>query len=150
YREVVIDPETGRKKAYKLLREGDYVTKGDLLAQLDEALARAEYNSKTAKVTVAERERETSEAMREEMKQRWKTREALGIAASKEEVREAYLGYYKYEKEELSKKEGIQVAKAELAQAKTVLDMHQIRSSVDGIIKAILKQPGESVKGTAG
>jgi multidrug resistance efflux pump len=45
-----------------------------------------------------------------------------------------------------TKKAAIDVAKAELNQFRTLVEMHDIRSPVRGIVKAIGKRPGEAVK----
>jgi biotin carboxyl carrier protein len=38
------------------------------------------------------------------------------------------------------------LAEAELRQTQTVVQLHEMRSPVRGVIKAILKHPGESVQ----
>src|SRR5262249_27632812 len=52
----------------------------------------------------------------------------------------------KYKEEAEAKRAGLLKAQRELGQAVTTLKMHTIRASIDGVIKSVYKQPGESVK----
>src|SRR5262249_3302617 len=103
---------------------------------------------KEGKVRLAEREAEVSRAMYEEMKQRYETRLALwknNKSASEEEVREAKLGMEKYMQEALAKREAIKIAELELKQAKTILEMPEIRALAAGVVQDIYKKAGEGV-----
>jgi multidrug resistance efflux pump len=46
----------------------------------------------------------------------------------------------------VSKAEAVKQAEVELRQAKTLVEMHEIRSPARGVIKTICKQPGEAVR----
>ena len=65
---------------------------------------------------------------------------------SAEDLRERKLVWDKYLYEALSKKAAIELARLEANQANTVVSMHEIRSSIDGIVKTVYKNPGEAVK----
>src|SRR5262249_50822279 len=59
----------GRK--YVRLVEGDSIRKGELLARIDDALARVDVDIKVAKVDASEAERKSSSATKEEAKTRY-------------------------------------------------------------------------------
>src|SRR5206468_7628542 len=67
-------------------------------------------------------------------------------STSLEEYRGAQLAVDKYIGEVVSKRASVTVAQAELNQTKTVVEMHNIRSPTRGVIKGILKHPGEGVR----
>jgi RNA polymerase sigma factor (sigma-70 family) len=136
---------------YRRLREGDMVEEGQLLARVDDALARDEAASKRAAVDAAKADWEASVKTRDEALERYKTLEKLlrGNApaqVSTEDVRGARLTYDRYFYEELSKKAAIARAEAELRQAQTVLRMHEIRSPARGVIRDIYRNRGEAVR----
>lgn len=139
------------EKKYRRLREGDTVVPGQLMAQLDNRLASDDYSIKEAKKESAKADLVASEKTRDEAEQRFftirKLREKFGErTAPDEEVRGAKLTHERYIYEVVSKKAAVQLSNLEHNQSKTVLDMHEIRSSINGIIKAIYKKPGESIK----
>jgi RNA polymerase sigma factor (sigma-70 family) len=135
-------------KQYRRLKVGDRVERGQLLGQIDDRLARDEMETKKNKVMVAKAELVVSEKTLAEAKERLKTQADLikTRVASLEEYRGAQLAVDKYVGEVASKKAAIAVAKAELNQIETVVEMHNIRSPTRGIIKGILKHPGEGVR----
>ncbi|GIW81812.1 MAG: hypothetical protein KatS3mg105_3619 [Gemmatales bacterium] len=140
----------GQERQFKRLREGDFVKKGQLLAMLDDKVARDEYNIQKGKITVAEAELAAAEKTRDEAKARYDTalrlRGKVRTAISEEDVRAAKLNWDRYHFEAIVKRKAIELAKLECNKAKTILEMHEIRSSIDGVIKAIYKQPGEAVQ----
>jgi RNA polymerase sigma factor (sigma-70 family) len=149
--QVVVVKIGDEQTKYRRLREGDRVEEGQLLARVDDALARDEAASKKAAVDAARAEWEASAKTRDEALERFKTLEKLlkGTApgtVSMEDVRAAKLTYDRYFYEEISKKAAIARAEAELRQAQTVLRMHEIRSPVRGVIRDIYKNRGEAVR----
>jgi WD40 repeat protein len=131
------------------LKEGDEVREGDLLGRLDARLAMAEYDIKKSKVTQAVADASASEKLTEEGNQRYQTALKLkrtGNAISEEDVRGAWVTWQKYYQETIAKKEAIATAQAELKQAMVVLEMHEIRSKINGRIKTKYKRKGEAVK----
>lgn len=126
---------------------GDRVERDQFLGQVDDRLARDEMTTKENKVLAAKAELIVSEKTLNEAKQRLATQTDLFKQGSTsiEEVRGAQLVVDKYVGEVASKKAAIAVAGAELNRTKTVVEMHKIRSPTRGVIKAILKHPGEGV-----
>ncbi len=130
------------------LKVGDHIELNQLLARIDDRLARDEMAIKEKKLAATESDLVISEKTRDEAKARYDIQVYLynRKSTSTEEVRAAKLAWDKYLSEVETKKAAIQVAKAELDQARTVVEMHNIRSPVRGVIKSIPKHPGEAVK----
>jgi multidrug efflux pump subunit AcrA (membrane-fusion protein) len=134
----------------RLLRQGDQVETGQLLARLDDQFARSEVTIRKAKLTASEAELTVAEKTREEAKRRYDTqikrRKMSPAAASEEEVRSAELTWERYVAEVKSKQQFVLVAASELEQARLLLERCEIRSPIRGVIRAMYKRPGESVK----
>jgi RNA polymerase sigma factor (sigma-70 family) len=148
--QLIVVKVEGEEKKYRQLREGDTVKEGQLLARVDDTLARDELASKKAAVDAAKAEWEASVRTRDEALERYKTVEKTARAnagvVSMEDLRAAKLTYDRYFFEEISKKAAITRAEAELRQAQTVVRMHEIRSPVRGVIRDIYKNRGEAVR----
>jgi WD40 repeat protein len=150
----IVEVKMGDKtRKFLRLKEGDHVQRDQLVALVDDTLARADEAIKEAKLSSAKAEKDASEKTRDEAKSRYDTQVKLyysnvgGLhATSKEDLTGALLTYHKYEYETISKEEAIKVAKQELVQAQKTLAMYEIRPKIDGVIKTILKHPGEAVK----
>jgi RNA polymerase sigma factor (sigma-70 family) len=136
------------KNKLRPLNVGDRVERGQLLGRVDDRLARDEMKIKEQKVFAAEAELASTEKTRDEAKQRYDTQMKLRErnATIEEDVRSAKLSLEKYSYEVISKRAAVEVTKAELSQARTVVEMHMIRSPVAGVIKQISVRPGEAVK----
>ncbi|HZU37824.1 MAG TPA: HlyD family efflux transporter periplasmic adaptor subunit [Gemmataceae bacterium] len=137
------------EKVYRLLHEGDWINAGDLVAQLDDRLARAEVLSKKAKIPAAKAAYDSAQKSRDEAKFRWERRESItrGITSvSNEDAAMAQITYYHMEAEAVKAKADIDVAKAEANQSETMLEMHQIHTEIPGYIQTIYKKAGEFVK----
>src|SRR5207244_5791331 len=100
---------------------------GQLLARIDDDLARAELAIKAAKLTAAEAEKLFAEKMRDETLERWKTQQKLfgtkpGLSSpTLEDLRNARLSYERYVQEVTSKHGAVEVAKQELNQARKIV-----------------------------
>lgn len=132
------------------LKEGDEVKAGQLLGILDDQLSRDDWAIKQARVVSGRADLEAAVKTCEEARNRLDTQlrllhEGRG-ATAEEEVRAARLAWDRAACEVVSKREAVTLAERELSQADTILRMHQIRSSTSGVLKAILKKPGEAVK----
>src|SRR6516162_6140545 len=135
-------------RRFRLLKEDDYVQRGQLMAILDDRLARDDFAIKTAKVSVSDKDHKAAEKTREEAHQRYLTQQRLfqNGATSVEELRGAELVWNKSTYEAQSKHEAYLQALHEQSQAETVLRMHEIRAGVSGFIKTIYKKQEESVR----
>jgi len=135
-------------KQYRRVKKGDHVEAGQLLGRVDDRLARDEMAIREQKLLAAKAELVVSEKTRDEAKERFATQTELykRKATSLEEFRGAQLAVDKYTSEVASKQAAIAVAEAELNQARTVVEMHNIRSPVRGVIRTIYIQPGEGVQ----
>ncbi len=143
----------GKLMKFKKLREEDRVVTGQLLAIVDDRVDLAEYRNKLAKVAVSYAEQEAAKATADEAEQQMHISEKLNRnkqVEADEKYRTAKLAFVKYRKEFESKSAQINQAKEELNQADTLLSLHEIRSSIDGVVKAIHKHGGEAVKSSPG
>ena len=145
----------GEVKEYRRLKKGDKIEEGQLLARLDDDLARADVAIPVAKVAAAKADKMSSEKTRDEAEQRYETQKKLWgyggrggnmAATTAEDLRGGLLQYNRYFQETISKEEAIKVAQQELNKARKVLEMYEIRSPSRGVIQAIYKRPGEAVK----
>jgi RNA polymerase sigma factor (sigma-70 family) len=141
----------GEVKKYRRLTLGDLVSKGQLLAQMDDELARADMTIKRKRLDVTEAEWASAKKTKDEAFARYNRQQRLwnsqkGEQTSEEELRGALILWEKSAYEAESKKAAMAAAKAELERAQVVVERHQIRSSVRGVIKQIHKGPGEAVK----
>jgi RNA polymerase sigma factor (sigma-70 family) len=141
----------GEEKKYRRLRVGDKVEEGQLLARLDDALARDEVAIKKQKLEAAKADEIVSVKTRDEAEERYRTAQRLMSGGAKnvvsmEDVRAAKLTWDRYFYEEISKREAIKQSEAELNPALTMLKFHEIHSPVRGVITKIYKHVGEGVR----
>jgi multidrug efflux pump subunit AcrA (membrane-fusion protein) len=138
------------EQKYRRLREGDAVKAGQLLARVNDALARDDVDIGEAKMAAAEADMLASRKAKEEAKQRWDSvNDAIARVRgtpSYEDIRAAKLAYDRCAQEEVAKKANVAVAQRQLSKARTQLKMYEIRSPVEGVIKAVHLQRGEGVK----
>src|SRR5262249_8470483 len=127
---------------------GDKVAEGQVLAVLDDRLARDEVSAREAKVRAAEAELVAAMKTHAEAEKRAERIAQLfkQAAVDEAEVRAAQLTVDRYQQEVVSRREAVNVTRIELRQAQTMLDMHQIRSPARGVLKAIHKQRGEAAR----
>jgi RNA polymerase sigma factor (sigma-70 family) len=141
--------KTGQKeKRYRRLKPGDSVGPRQFLAQLDDRLARDEVAIREAKVLAEEANLRAAEATKREAIRRYERAQGLAKAnaMSDEEVQNARVTAERFVAEHLARIQLVQVARLELNQAQTILELHTIRSPVKGVITKIYKHPGEAVK----
>jgi len=147
--QVVVVRIAGQERHFRRLREGDQVQAGQLLAHLDDQLVRDDAAIKQAQLTSAKADLESALKACEESKNKYETQRYLRQegrgATSEEELRAAKFAWDKASFDAIAKREAVTLAERELNQTETVLRMHQIRSSVTGVVKTIYKQPGEAV-----
>jgi RNA polymerase sigma factor (sigma-70 family) len=140
----------GETTNYRRLRAGDKVEKGQLLGRIDDRLARDELASRKTKLTAAEADQQASLKTRDEAEQRYITLRELNRkqpgTVSTEDVRGGKLTWDRYLFEEIAKKAAVDAAKVDIRQAQTLVDMHEIRSPVRGILRTVNFHQGEAVK----
>jgi multidrug efflux pump subunit AcrA (membrane-fusion protein) len=145
--QTVIVSVGGEPKHFRRLKVGDKVEEGQLLARVDDRLARDEVAIKEAKCIASEADMQAAEATRDEAQSRFDRVSALHRAVVAEEDRRgAKLTWVRYSHEAVGKRQALQVARMELKQAHTTLSMYEIRSSVNGVIEKIFKKRGEAVR----
>jgi DNA-directed RNA polymerase specialized sigma24 family protein len=146
--QIITIKSGGISQKYRRLHVGDTVEDGQLLARLDDRLARAEVEIKKAKVKACQAELAAAEKTRDEAKERYEIQVKLqkNLGTSKEDVRGALLTFTRYVYEVASKQQAVVVVEQELRQAQTTLETHEIRSPVKGTVRFIYKQRGEAVK----
>ncbi len=141
----------GEEQKYCRLRVGDTVEEGQLLARLDDRLARDDLAAKEEKVKAAEADWQAALKTRDEAEQRYRTMQRLldgkvkGVI-SLEDLRGAKLTFDRYSSEEVAKKAAVALAKVDVKSAQTVVEMYQVRSPARGVITRIYKRRGEAVK----
>jgi RNA polymerase sigma factor (sigma-70 family) len=141
----------GEPKKYRRLREGDAVEEGQLLARLDDGLAREEVDARIAALEAAEAEGRAAVKTKDEASRRvaeMDARRKVGgaRAVSVEEYQGALLVVARYNEEVIVSAARARRAKAELGAARTVLALYELRSPVGGVIETIARAPGEAVQ----
>jgi multidrug resistance efflux pump len=137
-------------QSYKGLRVGAVIEKGQILAQLDDRLSRADLAIKQAKVSASEADLLAGEKARDQCQHSWQVQEKLHNSSIRcptaEDVRASRQVFDKSVADVKSGSDAVKLAKHELEQAQVVLDKLQIRSSVRGIVGKTHKHDGEAVK----
>src|SRR5262249_38078523 len=121
---ITVGP-VGKQKQYVLLVEGDSIRKGELLARIDDAVARNNVPIKTARLDASEAEWLASSRTKNEALKRYEAlRDRVRLppgGVSEEEIRGAKLTWERYIEDEKARSQAINVAKQELQQAKILL-----------------------------
>jgi RNA polymerase sigma factor (sigma-70 family) len=143
--DVITVKVDGEAKKYRRLREGDKVEDGQLLARLDDRLARDDVEIKKAKLEAAEAELRSATNLKDDAQKRFSRISEMPMAVGEQAVSAAKLTFERSAEELNAKAALVKQAKLEVKSAETVVEMHEIRA-VKGTIKAILKQPREAVK----
>jgi RNA polymerase sigma factor (sigma-70 family) len=137
-------------KGARTLREGDTVEPGALLARLDDGVAREEIALKESQVQSNEAAGRVSAKVREEAEHRVAAMEAsrsrVPGSVSEVDYQEAILAAGRRSEEEIASQARVKVAQAELERAKIALRTFEIRSPVRGVVRQLLKVPGEAVR----
>jgi RNA polymerase sigma factor (sigma-70 family) len=148
--DVVTLKAGGETKKYRRLKVGDKVEEGQLLARLDDRLARDEVAIAEARVEAAEAEHRAAGKTTDEARRRYESISAQNNrvpgSVSQDELQGALLSLHRYTEEAIAKKLAIAVARKQLESAKTIQEMHEIRSPVKGTVAEIYKRRGEAVK----
>ncbi|HXG10036.1 MAG TPA: HlyD family efflux transporter periplasmic adaptor subunit [Gemmataceae bacterium] len=140
-----------QRQRLRRLAVGDRVKEGQLLALVDPRVAFDDLGIKKARVIASRADHEAAEMTAAEALSRYERQMKLynspgGRATPLEEVTGAKLTWDRYRFEAISKRQAITLGVHELKQAQTLLEMHAIRSKINGVIKAIYKNRGDAVK----
>src|SRR5262249_29179541 len=105
---------------------------------------------KQEKVEGAKADVEAAKAYKDEslrsLRQMDQLRQRIKNGVSDEEYGKTKATYERYREEENAKRAAIKQAERELSQAWVTLTLHDVRASIEGVIKSIYKQNGEAVK----
>jgi RNA polymerase sigma factor (sigma-70 family) len=136
------------ERKYRRLKEGDRVEEGQLLGRIEDDLARDDLAIKAAKLEAAKADRVAAEKVRDEARERLGRVDQLAKqqAITTEEVRSARFAFERSAAEAESKAAAVEVATLEKRRAERVVEMHEIRSRVRGVITKVYKHPGEGVQ----
>lgn len=147
--EEVITLQIGsEKKTFRRLTKGDAVVEGQLLAQLDDRLARADLTAREQKVVACKADLAGAKAIAQEAEAKYHTAEELKRrnAIALEEYRSAVLTRDKMYSDSIVKQEAYKLAEIEVNVSKVICKQFEIRSRVNGVIARIHKRPGEAVQ----
>jgi hypothetical protein len=139
-----------QRKEFRKLHLGERVSAGQLLALVNPALALDELAVKHAKLEANEADRRAAAKTRDEARRRAEAMHQARLRSpgsfSDDDYRAAVLACQRYTEEEVAKASAVRQAQVELSAAVTTLRMHEIRSAIPGVVKALYKSPGEAVK----
>jgi multidrug efflux pump subunit AcrA (membrane-fusion protein) len=137
-------------KRYRRLREGDTVEAGQLLARLDDRLARADVATKEVAVRAAEAEHRAAQNTKKEAERRVllmeESNRRVPGSVSRDDYQQAAATLHRYREEEIAREAAVAVRQAELEQARVLLTAYEVRSPARGVVRELLKEPGEAVK----
>jgi multidrug efflux pump subunit AcrA (membrane-fusion protein) len=143
--QVVVVKET---RWFQPLQVGDVVMKDEVIALVNAKVAIDDVAIKVAKLESAAAAARAAVETTQEAEARYLTADRLyrSKTLSEEEWRAAKFNVSRYAEEEKTKKADIRVADRELSASLTTLRMHEIKTPIDGVIKAIYHKAGEAVK----
>jgi len=138
----------GVRKIFRPLKKGDSVKEGQLLARLDDRLARAQMAVQESKVRSSKADFDGAKAIAEEAENKLKIAEDLHRkhAIALEDFRSAQLTGSKMHFDMMTKKEAVKQAELEMEQVQTLIELHEIRCGVKGVIAVIHKRSGEGIR----
>lgn len=131
-------------KKYRRLAIGDRVVKDRVVAVLDDKLARLDLQAAEAKSLVALADLAAAKALLEEAKARFDRNQILFTqkVISLEEFKASAAAKDNCLQQSIAKEQQVILAKVDVEKAKLVVEMHQLRSPVDGVVQAIDKTRG--------
>jgi multidrug efflux pump subunit AcrA (membrane-fusion protein) len=132
------------------LKIGDPVEEGQVLAQVDDRLARIDLDIRDAQVHAARAEMTAAERSRDEASNRYDAmNRAIRLtpnAVAADDLRAARLTLDRFSEEVKSKEAALRVAESQKRKAALIVDIHQVRSPISGTIRALYKTRGEAVR----
>lgn len=143
-KDVFVHPTT--KKQYRRLREGDQVAAGDLVALLDDQVARAKLNAAVTDKAAANKMLVAANTVAEKAKNTFDSYTRAKDASAKIELYKAEQEWANSVRQAADAEGARDKAVESLNIAKVSLDDHELRSSINGVVKSIYVRPGEAVK----
>lgn len=135
---------------FKRLEVGDEVKKDQLVGLADPILALDDLVIKTTRFSGAEADRMASEKTRDETRKRWESiqrqQAQMPRSVSLEDLRGAELTWQRYIQEEVSKGAALRQSEREMEGALTVLRKYEIKSTINGVVRAFYKNRGDAVR----
>jgi WD40 repeat protein/biotin carboxyl carrier protein len=141
----VFEHPTIKDKKYRRLREGDTVARGQLVALLDDQVARAKYNAAVTDLSASEEKLGAALTVEQTAKKSFDIFSKPGVASQVEKLK-AEQDWAAAIKQIADSKGERDKNREAMAIAKVQLDKHELRSSINGIVKSIYRKPGEAVK----
>ena len=140
-------PRTG--KYYQRLHEGMNVQRGQIVALLDDRQAHAELISAQGAFEGAKEEAKAAAEVVNSAQALYDIQYTLSKngSGSKAELAQAKAGWDRSKADRAAKVAAIGKSEGDQTKASVRLQMHEIRSTVDGKVKQIYRRPGEAVKG---
>jgi RNA polymerase sigma factor (sigma-70 family) len=139
----------GKTVRYRRMRVGDTVEAGQLIARLDDRLARSEVSLLEASLEAANADRRSAIKAKEEAERRVSAMEEsmrrIPGSVSKDDYEGAKLIAKRYFEEAIAFTSAVRVCEEQIKRARTVLAGYEIHSPVGGVVREVLKQAGEAV-----
>jgi multidrug efflux pump subunit AcrA (membrane-fusion protein) len=139
-----------RERRFLVLRPGDRVKRGQVVAVVAPTRAVTELKTKWKLLDAAEADRGASEVTRDEALKR---RQAMGRqrrisprSVSDDDYRGAKLSWERYTQEEIALAAAVRRRQHELRLAAAELNAHEVRSPLAGYVKVLYRRVGECVK----
>lgn len=138
----------GDNQKYRRLKNLEVVHEGQLLARLDDRLARNDLEIKKQRLNAAEADLAAADASRLEALMRMTRLQELKKlkSVSNEEVQASQFAYQRFNADVQSKQNALKIARLELDRAQLVLSSYEVRSPVRGTVRRITKRIGEAVQ----
>jgi WD40 repeat protein len=136
-------------RAFRRIQVGDRVEEGQILALVNPTLAQADLADSVARLDASEAARRASEKTRDEARKRYESlvdsKRRVIDSVGAEELRTAKLTWDRFIEE--AREKGSEVKQAALAvdKAHRLVEMHEIRSSIPGVVREIYRHRGEAV-----
>jgi multidrug resistance efflux pump len=147
---VVIMGTGAAAKRYRPLRDGDAVAEGQLLARLDDRLARGEIAVAEAQIVASKAEASAARQAREEAERRvasmQESMRRIPGSVSKDDYEGAKLTAKRYFEEEIARNSAVHLNTAKRDQATNLLQTYEMHSPVRGVVRELLRFPGEAVR----
>ncbi len=144
--QIIKHPRT--HKEYRRLKEGDAIKPGQLIGFLDDKLAAANMQIEVATQTANEAKKEAAIQLRVASDEEYQMYLRLwkSGAGSESDVRRGKAQYQRAVADVADAEGQLLKSKEEFNKARVVLDEHEVRSTIGGVVQRFYRRPGESVK----